>query len=115
MKRPKPITIKPIETRYNGRRFRSRTEARWAVFFDALGIKYDYEPEGYEIDGVWYLPDFYLPEMHIWVEIKGQEPTDQEFDLCFKLAKAKKVKVLLAVGLPTYQYNNLFYFCEDGW
>lgn len=30
-----PPTIKPIETRYKGCRFRSRPEARWAVFFDA--------------------------------------------------------------------------------
>jgi hypothetical protein len=33
--------IKTIETIYNGYRFRSRLEARWAVFFDAMGIKYD--------------------------------------------------------------------------
>ena len=34
------MSIKAIETRYNGYRFRSRTEARWAVFFDAFGIRY---------------------------------------------------------------------------
>ena len=51
--------IKPIETIYNGYRFRSRLEARWAVFFDALGIEYEYEPEGFEIEsGLRYLPDF---------------------------------------------------------
>lgn len=51
--------IKPIETVYNGYRFRSRLEARWAVFFDALGIKYEYEPEGFDLgEAGWYLPDF---------------------------------------------------------
>ena len=51
--------IKAIETRYKGYRFRSRLEARWAVFFDALGLEWEYEPEGYELsDGSWYLPDF---------------------------------------------------------
>lgn len=30
--------MKAIETRYKGYRFRSRLEARWAVFFDALGL-----------------------------------------------------------------------------
>ncbi len=30
--------IKAIETRYKGYRFRSRLEARWAVFFDALSV-----------------------------------------------------------------------------
>jgi len=50
---------KAIETEYNGYRFRSRLEARWAVFFDALGIDYEYEPEGYGLEsGKKYLPDF---------------------------------------------------------
>jgi len=52
--------IKAIETVYNGYRFRSRLEARWAVFFDTLGIEYRYEPEGFDLDGIWYLPDFFL-------------------------------------------------------
>ena len=52
-------TIKAIETEYNGYKFRSRLEARWAVFFDALGIKYEYEPEGFKLpSGQEYLPDF---------------------------------------------------------
>lgn len=51
--------IKPIETYYNGYRFRSRLEARWAVFLDALGVRWEYEPEGFELpSGKWYLPDF---------------------------------------------------------
>lgn len=63
--------IKPIETVYNGYRFRSRLEARWAVFFDALGIEYEYEKEGFDLGKYgWYLPDFYLPEQNFWVEIK---------------------------------------------
>jgi hypothetical protein len=32
--------IVAIPTRYKGYHFRSRLEARWAVFFDALGIKW---------------------------------------------------------------------------
>ena len=47
-----------IETRYNGYKFRSRLEARWAVFFDAAHIEYRYEPEGYVLsDGRAYLPE----------------------------------------------------------
>ncbi len=64
--------LKPIETEYNGYRFRSRLEARWAVFFDKIGIRYEYEKEGYDLDGVWYLPDFWLPNHDHWVEIKGE-------------------------------------------
>lgn len=51
--------IKAIETYYNGYRFRSRLEARWAVFFDTLGVSYEYEPQGFKLpNGMCYLPDF---------------------------------------------------------
>lgn len=67
--------IKAIETRYAGCRFRSRLEARWAVFFDTLGIPWTYEPEGYLVgpDSTPYLPDFWLPGEGLWVEVKGNE------------------------------------------
>lgn len=74
----------PKETWYGGYRFRSRLEARWAVYFDAMGIEYRYEPEGYELkryDGttVSYLPDFYFPDMGTWGEVKGNmTPEDRE-------------------------------------
>lgn len=69
-------TIKAIETRYAGCRFRSRLEARWAVFFDSIGIEWQYEPQGYALtlpNGVTrgYLPDFWLPELDVWAEVKG--------------------------------------------
>lgn len=69
--------IKPIETVYKGYKFRSRTEARWAVFFDTLGIEYRYEKEGFDLNGAWYLPDFWLPKQKCWVEIKGEKPTTE--------------------------------------
>jgi hypothetical protein len=50
----------PIPTRYKGYHFRSRLEARWAVFFDQLGLDWEYEPQGYVLDGTPYLPDFKL-------------------------------------------------------
>lgn len=73
--------IKAIETVYKGYRFRSRLEARWAVFFDEIGARWEYEPEGYRLkDGTCYLPDFLLHNVRgrgaddngdIFVEIKG--------------------------------------------
>lgn len=63
--------IKAIQTHYNGYHFRSRLEARWAVFFDELGVRYEYEPDGYDLGDLgWYLPDFWLPELRTWFEIK---------------------------------------------
>ncbi len=77
------MTIKAIETEYNGYKFRSRLEARWAVFFDALGVEYEYEPEGFELpNGERYLPDFRLKchgtrgvcseeTFYLYIEVKG--------------------------------------------
>ena len=51
--------IRAIETHYKGYRFRSRLEARWAIYFDSVGIEWVYELEGYNLsDGRKYLPDF---------------------------------------------------------
>lgn len=59
-----------IETEYAGHVFRSRLEARWAVFFDVLGIDWKYEHEGYEVDRARYLPDFEFGGL--FFEVKGQ-------------------------------------------
>lgn len=67
------MTIQAIETSYAGCRFRSRLEARWAHFFDTLGLKWEYEPQGYLVGNAQrpYLPDFYLTDLGTWVEVKG--------------------------------------------
>lgn len=81
------VSLKAIPTEYNGQQYRSRAEARWAVFFDALAIPFEYEPEGYDLgDGVLYLPDFWLPEQRVWVEIKGERPSELETDKARRLA-----------------------------
>lgn len=68
---PGVADIKAIETIYNGYRFRSRLEARWAVFLDEIKVKYEYELEGYEVgEGIRYLPDFFLPDLGVHVEVK---------------------------------------------
>lgn len=51
------------KTLYNNTLFRSKLEAKWAVFFDLSGIKYQYEPEAFLCeDKSQYTPDFFLPE-----------------------------------------------------
>jgi hypothetical protein len=64
------MNIQAIETFYKGYRFRSRLEARWAVFFSELGIKWQYEVEGFELPSGRYLPDFYLPDYKCYFEVK---------------------------------------------
>ena len=79
--------IKAIETRYKGYRMRSRLEARWAVFFDALEIKWEYEAEGYQTEVsegefVRYLPDFHITSrwdpIGTYVEVKGTNQALQD-------------------------------------
>jgi hypothetical protein len=70
--------LKPIETRYAGILFRSRIEARWALFYDKIHVPYQYEAEGYDLNGELYLPDFWMPQQGCFIEIKGAEPTLEE-------------------------------------
>ena len=68
--------IKAIQTRYDGCLFRSRLEARWAVFFNHLGLRWRYEPEGFEMPGFRYLPDFFLPDWDVYLEVKPDLPNE---------------------------------------
>jgi hypothetical protein len=79
--------ITAIETVYKGYRFRSRLESRWAVFFDALGLKWDYEIEGFDLGAAGkYLPDFRIrypgriqgEELTFWLEVKPERPVLQD-------------------------------------
>lgn len=74
------LSIPAIPTMYNGVLHRSRTEARWAVFWHELGIAAEYEPQGFVAAGVPYLPDFVVfPALNtLWVEIKPSWQTDPE-------------------------------------
>lgn len=102
---PEKRHLRAIQTAYRGYRFRSRLEARWAVFLDSLGVPYEYEPEGFRLGRVHYLPDFWLPEQQLWLEIK---PTDPDVDInpdaylrqCL-LADASGFPVATIVGTPS--------------
>jgi hypothetical protein len=94
------MDIKPIQTEYKDYKFRSRLEARYAVFFDALGIKWEYEPEGFELsDGTRYLPDFWLPTFSggMYVEVK---PDGGDFSKADRLVLDTGKSVWLAAGVP---------------
>ena len=94
------MSIKPIETEYRGIRYRSRTEARWAVFFHHAGVQADYEPEAFKFGRHRYLPDFWLPDFSIWFEVKGIGLTKDERRKAEALYRATKKIVLVAVGAP---------------
>jgi len=92
--------MKVIPTRYNGHVFRSRTEARWAVFFREADIDYEYELEGFKLNGTLYLPDFWLPEPRWWIEIKGGPPTRDEKRRARFLMRESGSNVYLFCGTP---------------
>lgn len=79
------VTI-PKPTWYDNYFFRSKLEAKWAVFFDLLKIKWGYEPESFTCDdGSQYTPDFYLPDVYlrkikgVYIEIKPDHFHDSNY------------------------------------
>lgn len=120
--------MKAIKTRYRGYAFRSRLEARWAVFFSQLGLPWEYEKEGYELPSGLYLPDFWLPTLNAWVEIKPADLSKGiERNLCAELAVGSNCCVFLfndgihvpenyapkAICFwPTGEADDPFYWCQ---
>jgi len=107
--------IKAIETVYNGYRFRSRLEARWAVYFDTLGIQYQYEKEGYDLgEAGRYLPDFWLPQVNMWAEVKAKALTEGERAKCTALCQKTGFSVLMLVSAPDFKEYSAIQMCKDG-
>lgn len=90
--------LKAIPTTYKGIEFRSKLEAKYAQCFDRLGIVWEYEGHGFAFDdGTWYCPDFYMPEIDTYFEVKGVFD-DTSMNKVILLAKEQKRVV---VGPPS--------------
>lgn len=109
--------IKAIETKYKGYRFRSRLEARWAVFFEALGLTWEYEPEGFHTAAGPYLPDFRVMTPQgkaIWYEVKPQGASkdaklsafEDELNANLESGACSNVRVALLSGDPVTVFLN---------
>lgn len=110
------MTIKAIETQYKGYRFRSRLEARWAVFFDALGVKWEYEKEGFDLgEAGWYLPDFWLPAQEWWIEIKPNVGgvVGDELKKAHALAEGLQQETMIVYGDPWEGSHKVFRWALD--
>lgn len=105
-------SLKAIETVYKGYRFRSRLEARWAVYFDTLGCEWEYEPEGFDLgEEGFYLPDFWLKTVNMWAEIKAGKLSDDELGKVNALAAQGKSPVLMLVGTPALKSYYMSFWC----
>lgn len=107
--------MKVIETNYNGYKFRSRLEARWAVFLDELGWAWEYEKEGFVLDdNSCYLPDFYLPRLKTYIEVKPDSVSEKDIEKCKLLSYGlgSNFNVILVNGLPSPIQYPLFYCGE---
>ena len=91
--------IKAIKTKYKSNWFRSRLEAKWAKYFDVLGIEYVYEPEGFSFENETYLPDFLIMG-NTYIEVKPKEPTKEYIDKLKRFVKSIDGFLILLVGEP---------------
>lgn len=95
--------IPPIKTKYKSVTFRSRLEARWAIFFDEIGWQWEYEPKKYRLKGgLLYVPDFRV-NMFCFVEVKPEEPYVEEKVKAVRLAKGLDIPVVFGIGVPNAQ------------
>ena len=101
--------LTPIKTEFNGTVFDSRLEARWAIFFYKLGIKYKYEPVELTLsDGVRYTPDFWLPDFRCFFEVKSANVKNAAKERMRAEQKIADSKGIDWGGIITYgdPYNN---------
>jgi len=98
----KPIEAKP--TKYRGTEFKSRLEARWAVFLDYYHLMtgFAYEPHTFIIEekGWDYTPDFFfqwgqLPGM---LEVKPEVPSEEYLSVICQFVPIIPVQLTLTLG-----------------
>jgi len=105
------MTIQSLETTYNNITFRSRLEARWAVFFDVLGAAWEYEPQVFDLGDLGhYLPDFLLPAWRynkaretqpLWLEIKPPAFPAAALTKVRAVAELTGDRAILCAGIPS--------------
>ena len=92
---------------YKSYHFSSSLEARWAVFFDALGIPWEYKKEGRDLGETGgYQPDFWLPQQEIYIDVRPATYNDKgeiEFPENAReraLEKKTGIPVVTLCGIP---------------
>lgn len=105
--------MRPIETTYREVKFRSRLEARWARFFDAMEYAWLYERMPVILgDGTSYTPDFFLPKQGCYIEVKPEWPTKLEIDKMRVAARERPL--ILVIGKPDFTDYWMLFQASDG-
>lgn len=99
--------MKAIPQEYAGIRYRSRTEARWGAFWTMTGVPFQYEPEGFDLGGIWYVPDFLVGGL--FFEVKPQKaPTSRDIETVKRLAATIDDPVALVTGNPGWHAIHVY-------
>lgn len=126
--------MEAIKVKYKGVQYRSKLEARWAVFFDNYGLRFEYEPTTFRLKSGLYCPDFYLIDLACYVEVKPLILLTQFLDVYQKFSffqstvylkpkEYRKIKefedsIVLLCGLPLeinfILFNAVDLDCWDG-
>ena len=126
--------MEAIKTKFKGIEYRSKLEARWAVFFDNYGLRFEYEPTTFRLKSGLYAPDFYLTDLACYAEVKPlisleaflntyEKHVFYENTVYLKPAEYRKIQefedaIVLLCGLPLERnfilFNTIDLDCWNG-
>lgn len=97
-----------LRTAYKGNTYASRLEAKWAMLFDILEIRFTYESilMGSQRMGAmlgngagrYYKPDMWLVGCQVAIEIKPSPPSRQERILCAEFTRSSGIPIIILYG-----------------
>lgn len=95
-----------IPTIYKGINMKSKLESKIAMFLDVLNIKWQYEPKKFLLsNGTPYIPDFYLTELKIWIEVKGLILKHNK-EISKRFCKENKTELLIISNIDTMWFSS---------
>jgi hypothetical protein len=107
--------VSQIETIFGDYRFDSRLAARWAIFFDVLGLPFRYRSERHtftELGSGHWTPDFCLPEFgsersdcrNLYLSVMERQPTERDVETAAHLFQSDRTADVVlfsnGVGAP---------------
>jgi hypothetical protein len=95
-------TIPPKPVWYMGAECRSTTEGRWAVVIDIIKWRWIHEPPIIYTAYGGYCPDFFVPALEMYLEIKPSAPTALEEGKARGAARKTGLTVAFLAGPPCF-------------